>query len=745
MVANIDGSAIVKVIDFGIAAALHPSADRQRDLTGRHLIGTPAYMSPEATHVSDQQALDARSDVYALGIVLYELICGTRPYDGEEMSLAAWMVKLSSREAPPMRQLFDHLEESEQNRIAANRNCSIARLERVLHSDLNLVVRKAMALEPEQRYASPLDLADDLNRYLDGQGVSAHSPSPVYRARKFLRRHWLATGAMALLILTLAGGFVVRELEVRQTRRALAESDAVSEFLVDLLEHASPLRVEGEQVMLQDIIDRGADQLQERFADQPAVQARLLRTLGRVYGERGDYERGAELMAQALGRMSAAGVDDDLEAIRLRSDLGVALRRQGRTDESEAVLTEALALAEPIAHDHPLLVAELANSLANVYVIRQDWDLAERQHLRALALREANLPPGDGQITSSLNNLATVLTNSWQIERALPYAERVLAEWQQSLPPEHPWIGIARNNLAVLLERLGRDDESYALLMQAMSVAATRLGPNHPDIADYWLNISVHYEDHGRREEAREAMQKHVDILKNALGPDAARTLAAERRLANMHFDDGRPDLALARLDSITLRLQGGGGDDNGLILAQLGRTRALTELGNIREAREVLDAQWEGIARVYGPGSIVEFQALRMDSQLMAAEGRPDKAIANLEALEVRGREVLPPRSASYGLILMTLATQTLARGKADAAMHWAGKALGFWQEIHRDQQTLEARILLGRACLAAGDRQCAAEHLAPAVGRFIEIYGLDHPDTPGLKQELATVTASP
>jgi serine/threonine-protein kinase len=657
------------------------------------------------------------------------------------MSLAAWMVKLSSREAPPMRQLFDHLEESEQNRIAANRNCSIARLERVLHSDLNLVVRKAMALEPEQRYASPLDLADDLNRYLDGQGVSAHSPSPVYRARKFLRRHWLVTGVTAALILTLAGGIVAREMEVRQTRRALAESDAVSEFLVDLLEHASPLRVESEEVMLQDIIDRGAEQLQERFADQPAVQARLLHTLGRVYGERGDYERGSELMAQALERMSAAGVDDDLEAIRLHSDLGVALRRQGRTDESEAILIEALALAEPIAHDHPLLVADLANSLGNVYVIRQDWGNAEMQHLRALELREANLPFGDERITSSLNNLATVLTNSWQLERALPYAERVLAEWRQSLPPEHPWIGIALNNLAVLTERLGRDEESFALLMESLKVAETRLGPEHPDIADFWRNIGVCHEELGRREEGRAARQKAVDILTGALGPEAPRTLTAERRLALMYFDDGRPDLALASLDSIRLRLQAGGRDDNGLIMTQLARTRALTELGNIQDAREVLDGQWDDIARVYGPDSIVEFQALRFDSQLMAAEGFPDEAIAKLEALEVRGREILPRRSLDYGFAMMDLAKQILAQGKAEAAMHWAGEALRFWQEIHREGQILNARILLGRACLAAGDMQCAEEHLLPAVERFVEIYGADHPDMPGLNRALAKV----
>jgi non-specific serine/threonine protein kinase/serine/threonine-protein kinase len=743
MVADIDGNAVVKVIDFGIAAALHPAAERQQDLTGRHLIGTPAYMSPEATYLMDHQALDARSDVYALGVVLYELICGRRPYDDEDLSLAGWMARLSSRESPPMWQLFGNLGAHERMRIATNRGCSLGSLERVMRSDLDLVVRKAMALEPEQRYAAPLDLANDLQHYLSGRAVGAHSPSPAYRARKFLRRHWMGSSATALLVLTIAGGIVAREMEVRQTHRALAESDAVSEFLVDLLEHASPLRFEGEEVMLQDIIDRGTEQLQEQFADQPAVQARLLRTLGRVYGERGDYERGAELLAQALERMSVAGDDDTLERIELHSDLGVALRRQGRADESEAVLIEGLALAEPIAGGHPLLTAELANDLGNVYVIRRDWRRAEEQHLKALSLREAHLPAGDGKITSSRNNLATVLINSWQLDRALPYAERVLAEWQASLPPQHPWIGIARNNLAIIFERLGRDEEAFALFREALGIAEVRLGPDHPDVADYWRNISVHLDELGRREEALEANQRHVDILKNALGPDAERTLAAERRLAIMYFDDGRPDLVLERLDRIQDRLVGGA-DDEGLVVVQLARARAMTELGDLRQAREVLDAQWDDILRVSGPNSSLEFQAIRFDASLTAAEGRPDEAIAKLEALEAHGREVLPPRSSAYGEIVMALATHEFGRGRADAAIGWAQAALAFWQETHRDIQTLNTRILLGRACFAADDLECAEENLVPAVQMFVDVYGADHPAVPELNLALARLAES-
>ncbi len=727
MVTRVSGEPTVRVIDFGIAAALSAEEQGAENLTGRHLIGTPAYMSPEAAHISDRQSLDTRSDVYALGVVLCELLCGKRPYDADAFSLAQWVARLTSREAPAMRQLFDALDAQEQSGIAACLNSNVQAVKRTLRSDLSAVVARALALEPDRRYPTSQDLARDLSRYLQGRAVLAHPPNTAYRARKFLRRHWAGASAIALVLLTLLGGIVARELEVRHTRAALAESDAVSEFLVDLLEHASPLRVEDEEVLLQDIIDRGTEMLEERFADQPAVQARLLHTLGRVYGERGDYQRGAELMAEAIEVMDASAIEAPVERINLMSDLGVSLRRLGHLDASEKVLLQGLELAEPLAGEYPLLLADLNNSLGNVYVIREDYPSALVHHQRALELREANLPVGDRQITASLNNVATVLINDWQIERALPYAERVFAEWSESLPPDHPWIGVARNNLGIILERQGRDEEALALIYRALEDTEARLGPDHPDVADLWRNISVSLEELGRRQESLEAMERHREILARALGPDAARTLVAERRVAQLHMGAGRYQQALDMLDSISAQLRATGTDGSGLAYVDLARFRALMELGRIDDARTLFVTIEESL-QADAPVSSLDFQAARAKARLMVADGDPAAAVRYLESAEIEGRGRLSLFSPNYGYLLTALAEANLELGDAEAASRWAGQAMALWKKIDRDMLILDAHVLLGRACLLSGDRDCAQRELSLAAQAFRPVYGAGH-----------------
>ena len=564
LVRRVGGQPVVKVIDFGIAAALGPGDHIDSELTGRHLIGTPAYMSPESAHLTDRQALDMRSDVYALGVVLCELLCGTRPYDEAHLSLADWVNRLTSRDIPSVHVLFERLEPERQTRIADSMGVTPGGLKRRLRSDLGLVVRKSLARESEQRYASASEFADDLRRWLAGEAVLAHAPSTSYQLRKFVRRHWIGVLATLMVFVSLAGGLVARDIETRRARQAQAESDAISTFLIDLLEHASPLREEGDEVLLQDIIDHGSESLDERFADQPAVKARLLHTLGRVNGERGEYERGAELLSKSLAIMEQEYVGNEVERLEVISDLGVALRRLGRLNEAQELLENGLAGAEDVEAEHPLLVADLANSLGNAHVIKEDWAQAERYHRRALALREANLPAGDLKVTASYNNLSTVLINSWQPQAALPIARRVLQEWQANLPPGHPWIGIARNNLSVALARVGKEEESLALNMEALREAEQRLGPKHPDVADFWRNVSVTLGHLGRREEAVDAMQRHVDILSGALGPDVTRTLMAERRLvATRNTVEYRFEESLTRLDDIRRRLLQGEPNDS--------------------------------------------------------------------------------------------------------------------------------------------------------------------------------------
>lgn len=736
LVAEVDGQPMVKVIDFGIAAALTPGIDRLSNLTGQHLIGTPAYMSPESVHVVDRQALDARSDVYSLGVVLFELLCGKRPYDYYDLPLAEWVRCLATQDAPHISQVFRRLPDAERDAIAQSASTGPNRLARQLDSDLDAIVGKALALEPEHRYGSSAEIAEDLRRYLRGSAVRAHPPSRMYLAGKFLRRNWLGAAFLALMILTLAGGIIAREMEVRQTRLALEESNAISNFLVDLLEHASPLRLEGEDVLLQDIIDRGSEQLSERFADQPKVHARMLHTLGRIYGERGDYPYGSKLLNDALELMRAEGMENSEEMVRLLSDLGVSLRRQGRLDETQTVLLEGLAKAKQLRPAQPLLEADLENSLGNLYMITEDFERAEAHHSRALQIRQANLPAGDLEITSSKNNLASVLINTWQLDRARPYAEEVLAEWQQELPAGHPWIGIARNNLAIVLERLGRKQESLQLLMDALADAEQRLGPDHPDVGDLWRNISVSLGEVGRYEESIEAMQRHVTIIAAALGADSPRALAAERRLITLKLFDKDYQAALEELNGLHDRLLAGEMNSSLQNLIDFDRVRALVGLERYPEAMVILD----GMDNPQGPNY---YRQRRYEAVVRGRMGDPQQAVEELAALYQLAVRDLPPQDANLGNLMESLSRMCVAAERYPEAIEWAEQAIGFWQPRHRIITSLLARQLLAEAYIAAAEPGPARQQLQQSIDGLRQYLPAQHPHI--LKAESLLASLAP
>lgn len=739
LVTEIDGKPVVKVIDFGIAAALTPGIDQLSNLTGQHLIGTPAYMSPESVHISDRQSLDARSDVYSLGVVLFELLCGKRPYDVYDLPLADWVKSLATRNAPHINHVFNRLPVAEKQAIARAAGTGPNRLARLLDSDLNAILGKAMALEPERRYESSHELAEELHRYLGGKAVNAHPPGRIYLTRKFLKRHWLGASFLAAMVLSLAGGIVARELEVRHTRLALEESNAISAFLVDLLEHASPLRLEGEDVLLQDIIDRGSEQLSERFADQPAVHARMLHTLGRIYGERGDYPYGGKLMEEALALMqSPAGVNNPEGEVRLLSDLGVAYRRQGRMEESQQILLEGLEKARSLSPAQPLLEAEMENSLGNVYVVTEDYPRAETHHSRALALRQAELPAGDLQITSSKNNLASVFINSWQLDRALPYAQQTLAEWTAGLPAGHPWIAIARNNLSIIFDRLGMKQEALQLLLEALADSQQRLGPDHPDVADIWRNISNTLIELGKRQEGREALEEYVRIISGSLGPGAPRTLAAERRTAALDLFDQQYARALDSLDSIQKRLPPIDRDSNLSMQVEFDRVRALMGLHRYDEARGILLS----IAHAQGTNYL---EQKRLAALVAGETGNPEIAIQELLVLQKLAQQDLSERDPIHGGILMDLTQMAMESRDYTQAIDFASRAYSFWKSIYRTSLTLQAQQWLGRANIEAGQRSTGMQQLTEAVQGLRNFLPADHPYLLDVESRLAEYSSTP
>ena len=734
LVTEIDGQATAKVIDFGIAGLMDAdSADIAR-LTRQQLLGTPAYMSPESVKVADRDSLDARSDVYALGIVLFELLVGRTPHATENLPLAEWVHFLSTAEAPSIAKVYADLPEDFRLKLAAQMQTTPRLLERRLQPDLDAILHKALALEPSQRYASSREFGEDLRRHLSGHAVLAHPPSRLYATRKLVQRHWLIISSVGLLIVVLSGGILARSIEVERTRLALNESLAISDFLVDLLEHASPFRIDdhtaAHAVTLQDIIDQAASEMDERFADQPAVRERFLHTLGRVFGERGQYQQSIDLLREALAMSEQSARVEKLDLARLLSDLGSSMLGLMQIEQAEPILLRGMALAESLEEEQPLLVAELSHSLGNLFLAKLQFTEAETYHKQALILRQENLPDDDILIAISSNELATTLINSWDIDRALPYAEQALARFEEKLPAGHHWIGIAQNNLSVIMTRQGRYADAVTMLRKALQDTIALLGEQHLSVADYWHNIAINLAELGEHEQAMAAMEKHLDILEQVLGPKAVRTLEARHEIAHMAFFNEAFEAALTGYRDILHTHQEIMGERSVHALdTELDVVKALIELEGFTEADKRLERVIPLLDAIAGPDNQRSLRGRLLLARSIGRQGDPDAATAQLDDIYDKGLEVLPGSSLLMGEIYEELTRQEIAKGAYQTAITWGHKALDHWSIFHSNYHVPQAHELLGKANLASGNITKAHDHLAEAVARYQQLLPEHHP----------------
>ncbi len=734
LVTEVDGQPTAKVIDFGIAGLMDTNTPDAARLTRQQLLGTPAYMSPESVKLADRDSLDARSDVYSLGIVLFELLVGRTPHETENLPLAEWVHFLGTAESPSIARVYANLPEDFRLKLATQMQTTPRLVERRLQPDLNAILHQALALDPSARYASSRELGEDLRRHLSGDAVLAHPPSRIYAARKLIQRHWLVISAVALLVVVLSGGIIVRSFEVERTRLALRESLAISDFLVDLLEHASPFRIDDHTdahvVTLQDIIDQAASEMDERFADQPAVRERFLHTLGRVFGERGQYQQSIDLLSEALQMSEQSSKVDELDRARLLSDLGSSLLGLMQIEQAGPILLRGMALAESLEDESSLLVAELSHSLGNLFLVKLRFDQAEKYHLRALKLRQENLPDSDILIAISYNEVATTLINSWDIDRVLPYAEQALARFEKQLPAGHHWIGIAQNNLSVILSRQGRHTEAVAMLRKALQETTELLGEHHVNIADYWHNIAINLLELGEREKAMEAMEKHQDILGQVLGPKAVRTLEAQHEIFHMAFFNEDFEAALKGYQDILHTHQDIMGERSIHALdTELDVVKALIELEKFDEADTILRHMIPLLDEVAGSDNQRSLRGRLLQARSIGRQGDPGAATERLDDIYDKGLAGLPARSLLMGQIYEELSRQEIAKGSYQTAISWGHKALDHWSIFHSNYHIPQSHELLGQANLASGNITKAYEHLAEAVSRYQNLLPEHHP----------------
>lgn len=572
----VDAQQQPRIIDFGIASALE-RGDLTRVTRAGSVLGTLPYMSPE--QLDGSAPTDPRWDVYALGVIAYELLGGALPYPGmaEATSLVAAM-KLVANQAP----------------------APLGRIAPATRGDLETVVMKAIAHDPGDRYGSAVELADDLRRWLDGRPVEAAPPGTLHLLRLFVRRHralsWSVAAIAAVLVAATAISLHMAMSEAQARRNAelrLAERDAVNAFLGDMLLSADPEQGAGSDIRVREWLATTNAGYQSRAATLPAeVRQSLARTLGTALLHMGEpalarprLDEAKELAAQLHGANAPATLAVAIEAARAKADAD--------PDEAEALLRKLLDDARAINDANGEVEAGIAlgSHLESRARIDDAFAVSETAVARARAALDANAPA----TLSALHNHAALLKYRGDFAAAEPLARDVYERRLAVLGANHPMTLYSHNQLGGILDRLGRMDEAEAIYRQTWAARRDSLGERHPSSLVTLNNLSALLIQRGALEEAQPLLDTLVAATGERFGPDAPRTLMAMNQRAYALEDLGRLDEAEAQLRTIVATLDAQGGDVHPERLAPRSNlAMLLSKRGNHGEAvttmRKVVD-----------------------------------------------------------------------------------------------------------------------------------------------------------
>ncbi|MCG8458415.1 MAG: tetratricopeptide repeat protein [Holophagales bacterium] len=542
LVTEMDGRPLPKVIDFGLAKAFAgvPLTQEAR-LTGRWAVGTPEYMSPEARRPGGE--VDTRSDIYSLGIVLYELLAGDRPRapspsSPESGSGASGSKGSTSRPSASV----SKLDSPTAMRVAEARGTSVQELRQRLRGDLDWIVLRAVADEPERRYASASELAEDLDRHLADEPVAARPPTPGYLAGKLVRRHRGTVAASLAVLMALVIGLVLRTAEARRAQLALAESRELASFLVELFEEGDPILERQRPSTVRELIDRGARSIDGRFLDQPAIRARLLSLLGSIYGNLGEFERAESLLLEALelqggeAASPAAGARDRSTTLARLAKVDFYL---GRYPEAEGHYRRALELARETAGSGSAEAGEMLHFLAEVEDTSGDRAEAEKLYLEARRILESELEPDDSRLAALYAGYGSFLREDARFEEAEELLRRTEEIRRLHFGPDHVTTASTQTNLASLYLQMGRFEEAEPLYLEAARIFEAVLG-EHPRLADTLGNLAELYRRWRRYDAAETHLQRSLHIRHQTLEDDHPDIAIALNNLGTLYNSLGR-------------------------------------------------------------------------------------------------------------------------------------------------------------------------------------------------------------
>ena len=508
LVQEIDGKPVPRIIDFGLAKATVPQVAGTTLFTQTGaFVGTPGYMSPEQCDPSAQD-VDTRTDVYALGVVLYVLLTGSLPFEGKEWGQKPFheILHLMRMQDPSRPSAKVSSERETCSTTAEARGTEPKQLVSMLRGDLDWITMKAVEKDRTRRYGTPSELAADITRYLKNDPVIARPASVSYRVQKYVHRHRYSVAGAAVLLVLLLAFAIAQNVQLRRTRRERDRADRIAEFMTGIFEASDPNEKLG-TITAKELLDKAANDIDSGLSKDPELKASMMHVIGRAYMYQGLFPKAQSVFEGGVKAGTSAGLLESRETMNTMHDLAWALLQQGQVAEAEALERKLMAMQRRVlGADHPDTVAT-ESELA--------FTLCERKNT---------------------------------CDEGVRMNQEVLAKQKRILGPEHRYTLVTMDNLALNLAVVGRLAEAEKLQKDALDIQLRVFGPENLSTINAMLNLGEIQRDLGRFEDAKKQLSQALEIEGRVLGPDQPETATTKYDLATVVAHDGQIEDVLSLL-----------------------------------------------------------------------------------------------------------------------------------------------------------------------------------------------------
>lgn len=622
LVRELEGKPIPKVIDFGLAKALDAGLNGETSMTELGtILGTFEYMSPEQADLG-RQDIDTRSDVYSLGVLLYQLLTGKTPLDLSQHQDDGYITLLKRIKDDETKAPSTQIDQQS----AATRN-------RVLRGDLDAITLKALEKDRARRYPSPGEFAADIERYLRDEPVEARPASTFYRAGKYARRHWLAVSFAAVVTLLLAGVAIAQSFELQRIKRERDRADRVTAFITNMFKVSNPSESRGNDIRAREILDKASTEIDAGLKQDPETQAQMMQVIGSVYLGIGLYPKADALLQRALDIQNKQLGVKSPEALKSAISLAETWNAESRYPEAEKLARATLQARQRDLGADNRDTLSAASLLANVLDNEGRYADAEKLSRQVVSAAAKVFGVNDTLTREATSKLAIDLAYQGKFAEAEKTFRELWETDQRVLGPDHPETLRNAGNLGSTLLQEGKNADAERQFRTTLALSQRVFGPDNPHTLTDAGNLALTLEKEGRHAEAEKLFRETLEVKRRVMGAEHRSTLVTAGNLSDVLIAEGKYGEAERLIQGTVDAERRTIGPAHSDFQASLGSLAlVLAQENKYVEAEKAARESVEGYMKVFGADHPDTAYAVYILATVLAREGKPEEALRNLK-----------------------------------------------------------------------------------------------------------------